>query len=842
MAPEQAAGQNDRIGPATDVWALGAILYECLAGRPPFQSDSVLRTLALIRHHEPISPRTLNVMVPRDLETICLKCLRKEQGKRYGSAEALADDLGRWLQGEPIVARPAGRLERAAKWARRRPAATALLAVSTLLVAVLFAAAPLHIASLRARVAKAQAEAVGAYLQAECQHRLSEGRLALARGTSQDVEAARVLFATVIENITDEAAGANLELARLRSEAHELERHARDLASSQENQTRNRARASEFLALRDKAFFELYRDVLAELLASHAPQSRELARRALAVFPDTASLPSEAPGLLRARAEVLFLLAEGTARAGGQQAWREALTILDRVDVKAAPHSIHRRRARYLSLLGRNEEALVERKLARQVQPAGALDWFLAGLDHWFAGDMPAARGDFDRALKAEPELFWPQFFRALVLRRLGEPAEARVAAGLCARTRPDFPWPHLLCAFLYAEAGNLPAAGAALDRAERCALDTGARYALLANRGVLALKGKEPDRAMEFFQRAVLLLPDCHLAHAHLAQAYRQRGQRDRALAALGHAIQLAPKLPELYRVRAELHHACGRPALALRDLDAAIRLSSADRASAELALDYRERAHILYKAGRFSEVLAACRETLKHSTDDPVAIRLEGESLLELGRPREALAAYDRYLKKRKADVELHRRRARARASLGDTGGVVEEYSAALTLRRDVPLLAARGWAYVLNAAPRPALRDFESALALDPDNGDALSGRGAAHVELGNTRAGIADAEAALRRGPRSPRHLYNVARVLARAAAVAPADRQATARSARAVAVLRDAVQATPAAERHRFWSELVRRDSAFKGLVRMAGFIELDRQFGGDARSPASGGR
>ncbi len=99
MAPEQAAGQNDRIGPATDIWALGTIVYECLTGRPPFQSDSVLRTLALIRHEEPVSPRSLNLAVPRDLETICLKCLRKEPGKRYGSAAALADDLGRWLPG-----------------------------------------------------------------------------------------------------------------------------------------------------------------------------------------------------------------------------------------------------------------------------------------------------------------------------------------------------------------------------------------------------------------------------------------------------------------------------------------------------------------------------------------------------------------------------------------------------------------------------------------------------------------------------------------------------------------------------------------------------------------------
>jgi serine/threonine protein kinase/tetratricopeptide (TPR) repeat protein len=835
MAPEQAAGQNDRIGPATDIWALGTILYECLAGRPPFQTDSVFQTLEQIRQHEPISPRTLNLAVPRDLETICLKCLQKEPGKRYRSAEALGDDLGRWLQGEPIVARPAGRLERAAKWARRRPTAAALLSVSILLAGVLLAAAPLHIARLRAKVDEARAEAVRAYLLAECGQRLTEGREALARRTSQDVQAAHVLFATVIKDITDEDARTNPALARLRDEARALEQRARELDSSQTDRVRARERAQHFLKLRDEVFFELYRDELAGRSTSRPPRSRELARCALTNFPDMASLPiDEARELGRAREEVLLLLAEGTARTDQPEAQRQALAMLDRLDEQAARHSINTRRARCLALLGRTEEAEREQAKASRVQPAGSLDWFLVGLDHWRAGNVKAARNDFDRALEAEPESFWPRFFRALVLRRLGDGAEARADAIWCARVRRDYPWAHLLCAYLQVEAGKLIEAGKSLDRAERCFLDTSAQYALLTNRGVLALRRGQPRRAVDYFQRAALLLPDCHLAHAHLAQGYRQRGQHERAVASLDHAIRLAPTLAELHRVRAELHYAFGRPALALRDLDAAIRLSPAGRASAELALDYRERARILYTERRFGDALVACRETLKRSADDPVAMRLEAESLLELDRPHEALAAYDRYLKKRKADVELHRRRARARASLGDLGGVVDEYSAALTLRHNAPLLAARGWAYLLNAAPRPALRDFKTALVLDPENGDALSGRGAARVELGDYRGGTTDAEAALRCGPRSSRHLYNIARVLARAAAMAPSDRHAPAWSARAMAVLRDAVMSMPEARRPRFWSDLVRRDSAFQALARTTGFIDLDRKFGSRA--------
>jgi tetratricopeptide (TPR) repeat protein len=152
MAPEQLLGPSHEIKPAADVYALGAILYELLTGRPPFKGATPLSTLDQVANQEPLVPSKLQRSTPADLETICMKCLEKDPSRRYHSAEALADDLRRYLDGRPILARPTPLWEKAVKWARRHPGLASALAGVALAILVVFAGTLYYNGLLRASV------------------------------------------------------------------------------------------------------------------------------------------------------------------------------------------------------------------------------------------------------------------------------------------------------------------------------------------------------------------------------------------------------------------------------------------------------------------------------------------------------------------------------------------------------------------------------------------------------------------------------------------------------------------------------------------------------------------
>jgi WD40 repeat protein len=194
MAPEQVFPGRRPVGPEADVYALGAILYELLSGRPPFVGETPLDTAEQVVHSEPVPPRGLNIKIPRDVETITLKCLSKEPARRYPTAQALADDLQRWLDGKPIQARPVRRVERLWRWCHRNPVVAGMTAAAALFLLAGTTISSYFALKANERAREADEKAAEALASAaEARANLYTGHMILARAAWESGRLGRVL-------------------------------------------------------------------------------------------------------------------------------------------------------------------------------------------------------------------------------------------------------------------------------------------------------------------------------------------------------------------------------------------------------------------------------------------------------------------------------------------------------------------------------------------------------------------------------------------------------------------------------------------------------------------------
>jgi serine/threonine protein kinase/Tfp pilus assembly protein PilF len=309
MAPEQAAGRSRLVGPAADVYALGAILYEMLTGRPPFKAETPVETVRQVVTEEPVRPTRLQPKVPRDLETICLQCLQKEPERRYATAVALAEDLQRFLGGEPISARPTPWWEVGAKWAKRRPALAGLVVVSMLAMLSLAAGGLWYNAHLQA-----------ALLDARQQRDKAAERFQMAR------DAVDQFHTKVSESPELKAKGTEgLRTQLLETALAFYQRFLQEEGGTEVQAERGRA-----FARLGRLYHETGRDVLAE---QSYQQVLEIFKRLAEAHPEAADFQRE---LAQAYNELAGLY-EATARADeAEKTVQQALEIYKRL---AADHA-----------------------------------------------------------------------------------------------------------------------------------------------------------------------------------------------------------------------------------------------------------------------------------------------------------------------------------------------------------------------------------------------------------------------------------------------------------------------------------------------------------------------
>jgi len=877
MAPEQARGDTKTVGPPADIYALGAMLYEMLTGRPPFKGTSAMETVKLVIDVEPVAPSRVQFRVPRDLETICLKCLQKEPRKRYATAKELAEDLNSYLFGEPIRARRTLPIERGIKWAKRRPAVATLLAIGILGVITGLSTGVWYWNHKRA-LERIAAEKVD-QLKEETADDLIRAQDALSKHDL--IEAKAVLTARQSLLQSENNHGLASLSTRTRQMLGDVEKALEaDRARLAEQQAKDEVQKRYRLFL-DRRKEALFRDTQfgGQMLPTNFDLTRKWAEQALGVFAQQGNeddwtlgaLPSTMSSEQQAEVgegcyELLLVLAEAVATPHAKQVDR-ALRILESADRLRPNHSraYHLRKASFLALKGDRAGEARELSEAQRVRLETAFDYFLSGQQEYKRHRWPDAIQDFEIALRKKPDHFWAQCMLANCYLRTSRAEAAKSCLTSCIQTDPD---PALLYLLRGLASGQIGAkylslvksspgregtvnASAefefeeaeadfheALARLERTP-DDELKYVVLVNRGRFRFQRGHLDQAAADYQEAIRLKKDLYLAHADLALVYQQQKKSPEAIKQLTRAIALKPDSAPLYRGRAGLvaDLAASTPAqreAARSDLEMAILHEQDD--NPVLAEDHTNRGKLLYLDGRLEDALKESKLALQvlPNYDDAHVLRIQ--VLLKLKRYDEAIRSCDVALATGKKSSLLYELRGLAHADHKNYPEAIRDYGRALELRPgDGQLLIYRGWAYLVYDSPKLALADFEAAIELDRANADAYNGRGTAHVRLGDHLGAVADAREALRLAKTNPRDTYNAARIHALAASSAAAEVGEKGRGARllsskyqdtAVQLIREAIEREAPEKRATFWRDTIQPDPALKAIRRRLKFDEL----------------
>jgi serine/threonine-protein kinase len=744
MAPEQARGHASAVGPAADIYALGAVLYEALAGRPPFDAETAAETIHKVIAEEPAPPSRWNAKVPRDLDTICLKCLQKTPARRYASAQDLADDLHRFLDGKPVLARPVGPLERAVKWVRRRPAAALVVGGLLALLGVAAGAAVwLHRQEADRRAAKAQREqkareildaALRRYDDLRQEERWEDAQQLLTLASHRLAEADSPLHEERFRQAqSDCQIAADLERAR---ESYPL-LHDGTIDFAQ--------RAKGFLKAFEHAGFSLDDD--AETVAAHVRGS---------------AIREQLVAALDDRAVVASML-------GNKPLVERFLTIARLAD----PGSPWRVRFRDSSNWQKSEQLQELAATAFTSSPPPTEHQLaLLGLLLKSQGDWGQSAHLLGEACRRQPRNFWVHREMGFVLTLLAQNQEAAGYFRVALSLRPDNAAAHEGLAFCLARVGRSDDAIGEYRRAVECDPNNARTRVQLVDAMARAGYWKEAEAECD---RALEGDPGNYHPLLNLANGLRRAGRNEEAVIQARKAVKVAPDVAETqaslgafcaklarheeaataYRRVTELKsHDWSAELQLARELAAARRWEEAMTVLQSAALREPntpwfpfEMGKIYRSQGKPEATAEAFRNAATHGPGTALFLEELVAVLLQLGRFAEARTAVESLLKVRQNDAE--RRARRRQLDLCDAMLAVETKLPAILAGKERPTdaptqRALAEWFLKHKRLTATAAGFYASALSTQPSLADDLEAGNRYHAACAAALAGCGTGE--------------------------------------------------------------------------------------------------